>query len=170
MKNNIFIQHVIVGWTKASRGAPLSTVRNACEKAFPLTNSELEKLVTEPSYSIIMMHEGSEFHPYQQVRDGSTNAWPVSIKQTKKDTATIRYKFSAYMGAPSRSNRPPIKYPLPMNSLLRVEFNSRDAFYIPQGKWQYYLHTFNIMHTKQPSTTMFMTEPTKTISDLEDLW
>ena len=170
MQNNIFIQHIIVGWTKASRGAPLSTLRNACPKAFPLTDSELEQLITEPSTSVILMFEGTQFHPYQRVDSGHSNAWPIKVKQRKKRGTVIRYKYSASLGAPTRISRPPIECPLLMESLLCVEFNNRDGYYTIEGDWRYYLHTFNIVHTKRPLTTMFMAKPTKIISDLEDLW
>lgn len=171
MQNNLYAQEIILFWTKASRGAPLSVVRNKCAKAFVLSEQELSQLINTDCHSRVRMDESQSFSPYQTIEtDGFDSSISAKFLNSDADhnTITVKYEFSRFGGAPDRSHRPPISYTLTPDKLLRIQFNQRHSW--PAGGWQYQLTVFNLLLTNQPSLTMFMTEPVKTISDLEDLW
>lgn len=173
MSDRVFVQQVKVFWSKASRGAPLSTARNLCPDAFALSPTELAALVAGDCYSSVVMREQDRFSPNRTIgafSDGERFQWPcVSVKFLNNQVPVVRYAYESRVeGAPNRLGRPPIVHQLTAGKLLQIQFNSRDSW--PTGEWHYQLTTFNILLTETPSAEIFLASPDKTISDLEDLW
>ena len=173
MNHNVFVQRIMIFWTKESRGEPLASPRNLCPKSFELSATELERMVAERCYSEIVMREQDDFKPSQSIQKPfplDKLQWPsVSVKFPQNKGAIVRYEYSHVIGgAPDRSQRPAIVNELTLNKLVRVEFNGRSSW--PCGEWYYQLQVFNILQTDKPSRIMFVAEPEKQISDLADLW
>jgi len=173
MSGKVFLQQVKVFWSKASRGAPLSTARNLCPEAFALSATELDALIAGDCYSDVVMRERDTFSPVRTIAPVSNRnrfQWPsVSVIFLNNQVPVVRYAYqSSVEGAPSRSGRPPIVHPLAAGRLLQIRFNGRDSW--PTGEWHYQQTVFNILLTDAPSAEMFLATPEKCIDDIEDLW
>lgn len=171
MSEKVFVQEVMVFWTKASRGAPQSAARSRCPEAFALSPDELAQFTEGDNYSSVVMRESEAFRPDQHIGrlpQGKTFQWPSLSVMFLNREIVARYEFADWEGAPSRAGRPAITHLLTPDKLLRVQYNSRDSW--PTGEWHYRLTTFNILLTDTPSTEMFLATPEKCIADIEDLW
>lgn len=167
-----FVQVVSTFWTKASRGAPQAAARAQLPDAFALADIHLEQLLTGECYAQVVIHEGEGFRPRSSVESFSPYArwcWPgVAIQFLNHDKVVVRYKHESWQGAPDRSHRPVVKVELLSDKLLRVKFNNRSVG--AWGEWWYNLYVFNILRTESPSAGMFLMEPAKLVSDLDELW
>lgn len=171
MSGKVFVQGVLVFWTKASRGAPQSAARSRCPEAFALSPEGLAQFIEGDNYSSVVMREREEFRPEQQIGrfpQGKTFHQPSLSVMFLNTGTVVRYEYGDMEGAPSRAGRPAITHLLTPERLLRVQYNSRDSW--PTGEWHYKLTTFNILLTDTPSTGMFLATPDKCIADIEDLW
>lgn len=170
---NLYTQQVTVCWSKASRGMPEAELRAQCPPAFALSAAQLAQLAAENTYVTVILQEPG-YTPKAAVVEHrpflDKLAWgAVAVKFPKHAEGVVRYAYSwLHVGAPDRSNRPPLTCPIRLEDLVRVTYNGRSSW--PDGQWRYEQTVFNVVLTEQPTPTMFLAAPARAITDLADLW
>jgi hypothetical protein len=172
MEYQLYIQRVIVIWTKESRGMPGAELRNRCPQNFRLSNVECHALTNE-GYILVIMREVDKFVPAHSIelyKQESKKELPaVTIRQPKNVTPVVKYEYNTYLvGAPDRSNRPAISCEVKPGELIRVKYNGR--FSEPSNEWYYQLNVSNIVFANQVKPEMFMAKPDHVIEDMADLF
>jgi len=170
--SDIYVQQVVIHWTKATRGMPGAAQRNHCAICFELSADEVKMLALDETVSQVTLREADDFVPQQSVvQNASLHKldWrTVAIKQPKPDEVIVRYQYIDFLvGAPDRSHRPAISCLVTEGQLVRIEYNGRFA---ETGTNWYYVHCiFNIVRIATPTQEMFLAPPAHHLSDLAKL-
>jgi len=169
----LYVQRVLIQWTKASRGMPGAADRNRCPTSFVLSANELQALATRTGYSHVTQCEASAFVAQKNVVPHTGGVQPnwstVMIKQHKAGGPVVQYQYVNYLvGAPDRSHRPALSCRLVQGELVRVEYNGR--FAEPGTNWYYVRHIDNIVWTVRPTAAMFLAAPAHHLTDLAELF
>jgi hypothetical protein len=132
MSPKVYLQRVVIYWTKKSRGMPGAAKRNSCKICYPILDNEIEALTAGESYSSVIIHESAKFTPRQTTekfwRPGKLDFETISIKRPA-GKVVVRYRYSTlFVGAPDRSHRPDISCEIGRENW--PEWNTMAAFLI----------------------------------------
>ncbi|RYX84548.1 hypothetical protein EON83_09360 [bacterium] len=176
MKPLLYVQIIHTTWTKKSRGAPLSTPRNAVPLALRLEDFPDDFLVVHRfDYSESAdfqtptpKHQKFEFTDDLNFKYGSfTLCW-------EGQTATTKFHPLDYsVGAPGiKSPDPRIgHFAIEANQWIRLRWQGRFSDF-DEGSWWYEHTCINVAHfTITPQPHIFLqTEPARQFTHLPQLW
>lgn len=163
----IVIQLIDVYWTKASRGAPRATLRNAVPEQFAIQRRLPDDCI---SLQRVAYRERDDFaYPREQWTDYlSVNdilRLGLSI-EAKRDTLEV-----CFLGNPLGASLPKEKQvgTLTWNSWLRIVSNARVA---TEWTWTYHKYAYNIFHGDGTKFDEFSRNfaPVTIFRDEKELW
>src|SRR5688572_851750 len=131
MSPTLYFQHIIIWWTKASRGMPGAKVRAQLPQSFLLTPAEIKGLGAGGIHTVTMREEEcfvpkSELRPLpdkDRIEVGALTVQPIETG------IHLRYRYTQMIGAPDRSHRPPIEFDVALGRRARVAYNGRFSGY-----------------------------------------
>ena len=160
------VQWIRVTWTKASRGAPGATARNAVPRAFPLP-----ALVPQLGSALVVHYvdaaEADRFVPVERVQE---HPGPVRLRRLRITAGPAGPSVQLdqeLSGEPRRPHRPgPV--PLVPDEWLCWRINWRFAW---NGGWTYQADTIHLRRVEQWRPDLFLgAAPTRTIDESASLF
>lgn len=157
----IFVQQVDIIYTKASRGAPQSTVRNRSPRAFVMLGTGDDAFYFE-HYKLL---ESKDF--VSELQDRSSAASPPKRKnslaiESSEDSVTLGLIWNGSVGQPFRRNKPRALTIRP-GETARLSINGRHASY----SGQFYTEaTYNVAFGNSISNDVFIKAEPDSVFDL----
>ncbi|MGY0231041.1 hypothetical protein [Longispora urticae] len=152
-------QWVRTSWTKASRGGPAATRRNATPPGYPLP------LTTAPLLHDVTLNERDDFTPAFEHRHAAPTTLVGLRIRERNGLLDIRFD-GATPGMPHRVWRPgPVL--LAPGEWLRWRINYRFSHCC--GGWSYRADTLNLAHGPVPVDT-FLGDPTRQVDERAHLY
>ncbi|MFO0589778.1 MAG: hypothetical protein U0441_19720 [Polyangiaceae bacterium] len=157
----VLLQHILVRWTKRSRGAPRAAQRNAVPSAVPVSIERLDKWVIQE----VSFHENTDFRRKMErqraLHDYEEEGRCLTLR-TDHDGLHVGFRWSVYVGAPRRPDRPEA-FLLKQGDYGRVVVNGRQA---EESTHVYSLHTYNITLAEAPAEDTFTAREPDQLLDL----
>jgi hypothetical protein len=166
----LYVQHVTIWWTKASRGMPLAGVRAQLPQTLPLAPAEI-KALGMGGIHLVTMREEETFNPKIELQPlPHKDRFQVGALtvQCMEGGVHLAYRYTSMTGAPDRSHRPPIALEVMTGKLARIAYNGRFSGY--SIEWLYKLSVITVAVGIPPSTDLFTLAPDHNIEDLADLF
>lgn len=168
----IVVQHITLWWTKASRSAPGSAVRNAVPELFDLPFRPATMAATGVAYHSVLIREWLGFGHREDAsaalpadRDGTFHVGCLRIRPGA-DRADVVYTYGlACAGAPERTPMPRTVLSLRPGQWGRVVYNGRFEGARRQ-EWLYRKVVVNVAHLTGDEETVYAGRPSKEFSDL----
>lgn len=170
----IYRQSIVTEWTKASRGAPLATLRNSVPDAWPvdpfppLSLDDKVLLLTDD----IEFHENNAFRNPNTKRDLTQPTKPLIESPGvdllyRDETLQVRFHYTFSLGAPPR-HTPENKtlFTLQAGQWGQLVFNARYGGTL----WIYRKWAVNIALMDDGTKPPFESEPVKIWRDMAELW
>lgn len=159
----VVAQHVTVTWTKASRGAPASLVRNAVPEAFPLP------VLPDPPWVLALHSVNADEHRGFE----TTDSLAVDLQWTRSQPARIRVDERGVHVAVWVPGSPPgrrLSVRPGLNEAVRLRWNRRFAG--SSIEWTYQKFVLNLLVSESlPAANAFVaTEPALRKDALADLF
>lgn len=166
----LYVQHVTIWWTKASRGMPQARVRTQLLQAFPLMPAEISALGAGGIH-LVTLREEDGFTPRVEVRplpdQGRISVGALAVQRTPEGIH-LDYRYTGMTGAPDRSHRPPIELDVAAGRRARVTYNGRFSGY--GIEWLYKQSVITVAVGIRPSADLFTVTPDHCVEDLADLF
>ncbi|MCA9070717.1 MAG: hypothetical protein KDA84_17425 [Planctomycetaceae bacterium] len=178
----VLVQHILIRWSKSSRGGVLAERRNRIPRAFSLPSPEPRFDRTERfTVHKIEFGESNQFHkPLHITVDPPLIDIPYRSRnctvEANREFPVVRYEYRD--GAPPRTyidkegiSVPVMKtFSIAENQWVQIEHNGRFSCR-DFGIWSYEHEIINVAFTDPKNRAIFTTtQPTETYQQLADLW
>lgn len=168
----LVIQCISNGWLKKDRGGKGATLRNRIPEAVPLIG--LPNPMPDAT-TLIRQYVPFGVNPHfrkqkaqVEIKTCTIHKWRTfDCVQVRAENNVLFIQYAGQNGAPARFPYP-VQLQLNTGDWVRVRYNGRFTDW--EGNWYYRKTVLNIGLFEKVARSSFLGEPTRTISDMADLW